>query len=214
MDDCIEWTQSVGSHGYGQTFHEGKVTVAHRVAFIKAHNLEMSDIKGIRVSQACGNRRCVNPEHLTSKLVLNVKDRPEWNSWTSIKQRCLNPNNPAYPRYGGRGITMHPEWIESFESFYNFVGPKPGPEYSLDRIDNDGNYEPGNVQWADPETQNNNKRNNISNQEFCPKGHPWSENLLEHSRSNGWTQRTCRTCKNDYRRSWRASQRKQGKKAT
>lgn len=78
--------------------------------------------------------------------------------WTSIKQRCFNPKCKSYKRYGARGITMHGDWASSFEKFAIDVGDRPGSGYSLDRIDNDGDYEPGNVRWATPLEQYHNSR--------------------------------------------------------
>lgn len=82
----------------------------------------------------------------------------EYEAWLRMKDRCLNKNNSRYKDWGGRGITIHQEWIESFESFFNYIGPRPSNLYSLDRIDNDGNYEPGNVRWTTIDIQNKNKR--------------------------------------------------------
>lgn len=90
---------------------------------------------------------------------------PEYSSWSGMKDRCSNPNNPRYKHYGGRGIKVYDEWKESFSAFYSYIGTKPTAEHSLDRIDVDGNYEPGNVRWATPQEQSYNKRlqyNNIS----------------------------------------------------
>lgn len=87
-----------------------------------------------------------------------MRHSPEYQSWRHMKHRCNNPANPHYQNWGGRGITVFPEWVNSFSAFYAYVGPKPGPDYSIDRIDNNGNYEPGNVKWSTPLEQANNTR--------------------------------------------------------
>jgi len=71
---------------------------------------------------------------------------PERVTWQSMRVRCADLNNP---RYGGRGIKVHPAWVDNFDAFFEYVGPRPSPNHSLDRFpNNDGNYEPGNVRWA------------------------------------------------------------------
>lgn len=73
-----------------------------------------------------------------------------------MKQRCYNPNSAFYYRYGGRGITICDRWLESIENFLNDVGKAPSHRHSIDRINNDGDYEPGNVRWALQLEQGNN----------------------------------------------------------
>lgn len=84
----------------------------------------------------------------------------EYEIWKSIIQRCTNKNAKAYPDYGGRGICICDSWRNSFEAFLADVGPRPSPGHSLDRENNDGNYEPGNVRWATRTEQNRNSRHN------------------------------------------------------
>lgn len=84
----------------------------------------------------------------------------EYSPWSAMIQRCLNPSCRAYPQYGGRGITVCDRWRNSFEDFLADIGPRPGMDYSIDRIDVNGNYEPGNCRWATSKTQNRNRRNN------------------------------------------------------
>lgn len=89
-----------------------------------------------------------------------VWQTPEYRAWRGIIRRCTLPTNPAYSKYGGRGIQVCDRWRLSFHAFVEDVGMRPSPELSLDRIDNDGHYEPGNVRWATRKTQQRNKRNN------------------------------------------------------
>jgi hypothetical protein len=105
---------------------------------------------------SCG---CYNKEMTTKKNTTHgMKNTSEYNSWENMKQRCYNPNNPRYNDWGGRGIKVCDEWNNSFETFLKDMGMKPGEDYSIDRIDVNGNYEPSNCRWADSVTQNNNKR--------------------------------------------------------
>jgi hypothetical protein len=82
----------------------------------------------------------------------------EYNIWHGIKQRCLNPNNRNYPLYGGRGILVCKRWENNFSNFLEDMGPRPNREYSIDRIDPDGNYEPPNCRWTTSKEQYKNRR--------------------------------------------------------
>jgi hypothetical protein len=82
----------------------------------------------------------------------------EYNCWTSMNARCSNPKHSAYKNYGGRGITVCRRWRESYEAFLADMGRKPGPEYSIDRVDNDKGYSKANCRWATIMEQRHNRR--------------------------------------------------------
>jgi hypothetical protein len=124
----------------------------------------------------CGNMATVSTANLNSgntrscgcllrdvmRVALTTHGRrrtPEYDTWCRMRGRCRNPRNPKYPRYGGRGITICPEW-DDFAVFYRDMGPRPSPRHSLDRIDNDGPYASWNCRWATPTEQARNQSSN------------------------------------------------------
>lgn len=124
-----------------------------------------------------------------------ASNTPEYGSWQNMRSRCLNATNPRYANYGGRGITICPEW-ESFDAFLRDMGPRPTPEHSLDRHpDNDGPYAPWNCRWATDYEQSNNRSFNHTVEAFGRQQNlsqwalesPVDAGTIRHRILQGWT---------------------------
>ena len=97
-----------------------------------------------------------DPAHIKTESH-GMYESSEYNIWHKMKDRCLNHKAPMYHRYGGRGITVCERWQNSFLAFYEDMGPRPFTNAQIDRIENDGNYEPSNCRWVTPKENANNR---------------------------------------------------------
>lgn len=101
---------------------------------------------------------------------------PVYSRWQAMKTRCTNPNAKSWDCHGGRGITVCPEWLGDYEAFRDHIGPMPTPLHTVDRIDNNGNYEPGNVRWATQSEQMQNTRRSPKYRKPDEERWPWLKN--------------------------------------
>lgn len=107
-------------------------------------------------TKSCG---CLHKEQSSKRLLKhNMSNRPEYQAWACMKDRCYNRKSRDYRNWGGRGIRVYIEWYRSFEWFYHDMGPRPDG-CSLERVNNEGHYNPGNCKWATRLEQSRNRRN-------------------------------------------------------
>ena len=144
-----------GQDSNGHALWKCKCSCGNKTPPIYGNNLRRG------TTQSCG---CLLLQQVTKHGATRRGNRlPEYAIFQSAKQRCTNPKDSGWKNYGGRGIEF---LLDSFEQFYTEIGPRPSPKYTLDRINNDGHYESGNVKWSTRKEQLQNRRERLRIDEY------------------------------------------------
>lgn len=143
-----------GCAKFGRSDYYNCVCDCGNKVVVKRHKLKT------RHTQSCG---CLQKERAKEANTVHgmSKNTPEYGIWKAMKRRCLSEDDEAYHNYGGRGIKINQLWVDSFEDFFKYVGNRPSIRHSIDRIENNGNYDVGNVRWATKKEQAQNRSTSV-----------------------------------------------------
>ncbi len=149
-------TRELGMNKHSQAVYECDCDCGTKGIHVVGMNLYTGN------ARSCG---CLQREAVTetghNNRVHGGAGTPEYDAWTSMRKRCLNPERSEYRNYGERGIKICEEWLNSFEAFLDDMGPRPTKTHTLERIDNEKGYEPDNCCWETRKQQCRNKRTNV-----------------------------------------------------
>jgi len=148
--------KDAGRNNYGKIIWECLCDCGN-ITFTYTHRLKAG------LTKSCG---CLHKEQLINRNLKHGHSKAknhtkEFSTWQNMKTRCLSPKSNHYKSYGGRGITICDRWLNNFNLFLADMGFAPTPNHSIERLNNDGNYEPSNCIWATEYEQQRNKNNNV-----------------------------------------------------